>query len=480
MSAHGQNKLTCNSMGAATSLNLTDMNEVNAIANRVAIAQNTSATGLNLAARQIGTGLSSQLIPSLGSSTNFSLSQAAFALASGVGNATAVGLGLRQQKAEPSQDTSIVGIAGNLGLGVAMPIVSSMNLQATILSWSNSSGGSNMIKNLPLLAAAAGNGLGKGARNGFGLKEQKKKKKKNPSPQKRQLAGPSKDTQRWVKAVRLFTKGLSQSFVEGSNFSDLGPALKTAVSGSLNMSTMIGNIASGAGAGIGMGFAIGFNLKDGNSTPMITGDITSDELQTAAMAETFTQNLVSNLLVNSSVMEKVKQLMIDNPPQMIQGFDIAKAAEGLGRGAVEGMMIAMSSVGGLQHLIDGTFSADAIEQVPTLPPTQFNDSISGGAVGLARGLSSKATILVADVARNFTAGTQTPNEAASMKKRSVQNENEGASVGGSVYLVTSHHPLTPCRRIEVPHSTPRTANQRNSNAISDRPHDSTGKHSKGH
>lgn len=453
-------------MGTATGLNLTDEEEASAIANSIVTAYNLSATGINLAAQQLGNGLSRQLLPAVDKG-NVPVGLAAYALASGVGNATAVGLGLTKERFQPSQDSSIVGIAGNLGLGVAMPLVGKRDLKASITSWTNSSTASELIQRLPRFAAAAGIGLGKGMRNGFGLHKKNNKNNKNKNDnkndksndndndnnnennnrkqQKRQPQDVPLDSPKFPKAVRLFAKGLSQSFIEGSDFSDINAAMSAALFSSFDVPKMLGSIAAGAGAGIGTGIAVGLDIKTTNSTSTITGDISTEEVQTALAAESFTRNFFSNFLENSSAIQKARKLITDSPPQAFKGFDAAKAAEGLGRGAIEGVMTAMSSCGGLKNLITGEFPVDAFGKVPALGPTQFNDSINGAAVGFARGLSGKATILIAEVARNLTGGSQASENATMGKKRSIVDEDEGVSVGRSVRSEISHHSLTGSR-----------------------------------
>ncbi|ENI01923.1 hypothetical protein COCC4DRAFT_52618 [Bipolaris maydis ATCC 48331] len=434
-------------MGTATGLNLTDAEEASVIANSIVTAYNLSATGINLAAQQLGNGLSRQLLPAVDKG-NIPIGLAAYALASGVGNATAVGLGLTKEQFQPSQDSSIVGIAGNLGLGVAMPLVGKRDLKAAIKSWTNNSTVSELIQRLPGFAAAAGNGLGKGMRNGFGLhkkndnnnkdnnnnndnnnnRNNKKNNDNNQKQKKRQLQDVALDSPKFPNAVRLFAKGLSQSFIGGSDFSDIRAAMRASLFSSFDVPKMLGSIAAGAGAGIGTGIAVGLDIKTMNSTSTITGDISTEEVQTALAAESFTRNFFSNFLENSSAIQKAKKLITDSPPQAFKRFNAAKAAEGLGRGAIEGVMTAMSSCGGLKNLITGDFPADGCGKVPALGPTQFDDSINGAAVGFARGLSGKATILIADVARNLTGGSKVSENATMGKKRSIIDEDEGVGV----------------------------------------------------
>ncbi|KAI4698970.1 hypothetical protein J4E81_004860 [Alternaria sp. BMP 2799] len=414
-------------MGTTTALNLTDMEEANAIASSIATAYNASASGANLVAQQLGNGLSRQITPSF-DGNNFSLAPAAFALASGIGNATAVGFGLTEQRFAPSSDSSIEGLAGNFGLGVAMPIVSNIDLRATIKSLGNSSGVSSFMQNLPKIAAAAGLGLGEGARNGLGLAASEPPGSEN---QKRQSVGPTADTIDFPRTVKHFARGLSQSFIQGSNFSNLDISSMTAFPNMTELQAMLRPMVAGAGAGIGMGIAIGLNFKAVDAPPMIASNIDSDNEQTALAAEGFTQNLFSNLLINGTAIQQAKSFIANNPPQALQGLDGAKAAEGFARGTIEGVVSAMYSVGGVKNLITGDLPDTAYDNVPVLAPTQFNDTLNGSAVGFARGLTGKATILVAEIVRNLTQGMSKSDVALPSRRSIVEELHEDSSVVAS-------------------------------------------------
>ncbi|KAG9195272.1 hypothetical protein G6011_00392 [Alternaria panax] len=411
-------------MGATTALNLTNMEEANAIATNIATAYNASVTGANLAAQQLGSGLSRQITPSL-NSNNISLGPAAFALASGIGNATAVGFGLTQERFMPSRDSSVEGVAGNFGLGVAMPIISNLDLQAMVRSLGNSSSFSMLMQRLPELAAAAGIGIGEGARNGLGLTASKSPASQN---RKRQLANTTADTTDFPGTVQAFARGLSQSFIQDSNFSTLNVGTITVFPNQTELQGMLRPIAAGAGAGIGMGVAIGLNFRAADSKPILSGNITGSDEQAALTAEGFTQNLFSNLLANSSAIQQAKQFIASNPPQAFQSMDSAKVAEGFARGTIEGVVSAMYSVGGVKNLISGNVSDTAYDDVPVLAPTQFNDSVNGSAVGFARGLTGKATILIAEIARNLTQGMSKSSDARPSRKRSIGDVHEDLSV----------------------------------------------------
>lgn len=420
------------------------MTTAEAQASKVASTFNASATGLNLAAQNIGTGLAGQIAPSLGQSglTNFPIGPAAFALASGVGNSTARALGLTDRNFLPSNDSGIVSIAGNLGLGVSTPIVSKIDFQAIMKSAGGNYITTAIANQLPQIAAAAGNGLGEGARLGLKLGQSNQaasiaRKRQTPTDPFQGVDIPG--------TVNQFTKGLSQSLLTGVDVASLASTLNlTGNLGGMMDPTMFPALAAGAGSGIGMGLAIGLQFKDVNAMGLIAqeGNLISNNAQTAMAAETFTQNLVSNFLLNSTVLKDIGSTLSDNTPVLLRNVDVAKAAEGFARGTIEGVATALSSIGGLQNLLSGNFSNDALLNVPVLDATKFNDSINGSTVGFARGFMGEGTILIGDVLRKMNQGanrTATPSSS----KRDVDIPVESAAIGRATKGTKRSQLMTP-------------------------------------
>lgn len=419
-----------NSVGASTGLNITDMTTAKAQASKVASAFNATATGINLAAQNIGNGLAGQIAPSLGQSgmMNMSIGSAAYALASGIGNSTAKALKLTNQVLLPSNDSGIVAVAGNLGLGISTPILSNIDFQAVMKSVGGDGIGASLMQQLPQIAAAAGNGLGEGAKNGLGLKQTGQAAK---SVSKRQTTAGRLQGIDVPGTVNQFTKGLSQSLLTGVDIASLSSSLNlTGSLGGMIDPAMLPALAAGAGSGIGMGLAIGFTFKSVNATPLIaqSGNLSSDNLQTAMVAETFTQNLISNFLLDSTILQVVGAELSHSTPQLLKNADIAKAAEGFARGTIEGVSIALSSVGGFQNLLSGNFSDDALINVPVLDATKFNDSVNGSAVCFARGFVGEGTILIGDVLRKMGQNANKTGSAPS-RKREIEQLAEQAAVG---------------------------------------------------
>lgn len=388
------------SVGASTGLNITDLQNAQAQASKVASSFNASATGINLAVQNLGNGLAGQIAPALGSSgaLSGSIGPAVFALASGIGNATAKALNLTNQAFGPSNGSGIETIAGNLGLGVTTPIVSNIDFQAIM----NSAGGNGIAdalkKQLPQIAAAAGNGLGEGVKNGLGLQQTSQQtprsldRRQDPADPLQGIDLPA--------TVNQFTKGLSQSLLTGVDVKNIASSLNlTGNIGDIGSTVDIRALAGGAGSGIGQGLAIGFGFK---GTAEATLPAPSDGDDTTMATEIFTQNLVSKFLLNSTIVQSTGSALTDNAPQFLKDVNIAQAAEGFARGAIEGVASALSSVGGFQNLIDGNFSDNALGSVPTLPPTGFNDTLNGSAVSFARGFTGEGTILIGNVLKQMS------------------------------------------------------------------------------
>lgn len=417
-------------MGASTGLNITDIRTAEAQASKVASSFNASATGFNLAAQNLGSGLGGQIAPSLGGSglASLPIGHAAFALASGIGNSTAKALKLTEQNFQPSNGSGVVAIAGNLGLGISTPIVSNIDFQAVMKSAGGGELASTLTKQLPQIAAAAGNGLGEGAK--IGLKLGQPSQAASVS-RKRQTATDPLQGVDIPGTVNQFAKGFSQSLLTGLDVTSISNSLNlTANLGSMVDPAMFPALAAGAGSGIGMGLAIGLKFKDANAMGLIAqdGNTSSDNTRTAMVAESFTQNLVSNFLLNSTILHDIGSTFSNNTPQLIKNANVAKAAEGFARGTVEGVAAALSSIGGLQNLLDGNFTNDALMNVPVLDTTQFNDSVNGSAVGFARGFMGEGTILFGDVLKKMN---QDANKTAAppSRKRDTEVLMRGTDVG---------------------------------------------------
>jgi hypothetical protein len=432
--------LIISSMGAASGLNLSDMANINQQATRIATAFNSSATGVNLIAQNLGSGVAGQLTSSLDlDNSDIQFAPIAFALASGIGNATSRGLNLTSVELKPLTGSSLEAIAGNLGLGLTMPIVSNIDFKAITNGLGGNGVGASLMQKLPDIAAAAGHGLGEGIKTGLGLaspssSEPKIRKRQQPDDPLQGVDVPL--------AVGDFAKGLSQSILTGVDVKSLGSKLNISnPAGMADIRAMLPGLAAGAGSGIGLGISVGLNYRPSDATPLIIqdGNTSTDNVQAATAAELFTQNLVSNFLLNSTAIKDIGNTLTSSQPAFLKDLSFVKVAEGFARGTVEGAMTAFSSVGGLQNLISGNFSSDSITNVPALSPTKFDDSLNGSAVSFARGLVGEGAILVADI---FKRMKQEASDTASQprQKRAADAKDVALSIRQAPENTTSPFP----------------------------------------
>jgi hypothetical protein len=391
-------------MGAETGLNLTDMKVSAEMATKVAATYNVQPTGLNLVAQNLGRGLTAQISPSLSNSTAFSsidIGMAAFALAQGIGQGSASGLNLTQQKFMPVNDSSIMGIARNFGLGVASPLTS--NIDVNNLFSQAGAAGEQFIAQIPQIAAAAGKGFGEGASSGLGFL-------KNTTALQKRQAPADPNAVHIPGAVEQFTRGLSQSFLQSVD-------LKAAVGGSVNLNIveMLMPIAAGAGQGIGEGAAIGLGFKSDAGLTIMPGNMSSDQ-STQRIAAEFSKGLVASFLANGTAAAALANLTA-GAGGAAANIQPAMVAEGLARGLVEGSVNAISMAGGIENVLSGNFSIEMAMNMLAMASTNFNDSVNGSAVAFGRGLAGEGTLLIASMITNLT------NKAP--KRRSLEPNSAG-------------------------------------------------------
>jgi hypothetical protein len=104
----------------------------------------------------------------------------------------------------------------------------------------------------------------------------------------------------------------------------------------------------------------------------------------------------------------------------------------------------MYSVGGIKNLISGNLPDTAYDGVPVLAPTSFNDTLNGSAVGFARGLTGKATILIAEIARNLTQAIPKSSVTPPSRRSNIEDVHEDLSVGKELLSAKSFQMLTYC------------------------------------
>jgi hypothetical protein len=287
-------------MGAEKALNLTYTTNVTTNASSTVSATGQEPTGLNLVAQNLGSGLSAKLTPALRDAVP--LGKAAYALAQGLGQGSANGFGLTQEKFEPSNNSDYMSIARNVGLGLSGSIAS--NSKPRQLFIQSVFGDGDVAAQLPKLAMAAGQGLGEGASKGLGLTRATDATTR-PS-RKRQTPNNSTSTD-IPGAIESLTFGLSESFLQSANLSKIfDPS-------SLNIdldAAALRSYASGAGKGIGEGLALGLNLTTGSedSVTSPTRNIQGLNATKEQIAEQVVGGLVAGFLQNGGASAAGKAL----------------------------------------------------------------------------------------------------------------------------------------------------------------------------
>ncbi|KAF1952393.1 hypothetical protein CC80DRAFT_572612 [Byssothecium circinans] len=377
-------------MGAENGFNLTTPEQSKAQATKVAASLGQEAKGLNLVAQNVGSGFTAQIAPALGNTTNsFQVGMAAYGLAQGIGRGTAMGLNLTQMKYAPSNATDPMAVASNFGLGIAQPIAANIDVSKAF-----SGTGDQFNQMLPMIAVAAGQGLGEGASKGLGLM---KSNLTSGSPfKKRQLpAGMDPNAIDLPGTIGNFTLGLSESFLQSADLSKV-------FGGGMNMSSLMFNldatslvsISSGAGKGAGEGIAVGLNLLTAVNGTLVSPATSVNGINTTQeqAAEQFVKGMLAGFLQNGGA-QFVDSFVKQQTSSAGKNMDVAKAAEGAARGLAEGAVSALSAGGGFSKVLAGDFPKDLPMRLEALPPTTFNDSTGGAVVGFMRGLSGEGVLL---------------------------------------------------------------------------------------
>lgn len=302
----------------------------------------TNATGINLAAQNLGSGLTSKLVGSISvapAGTDMKAAKAAvdndpmtmtigagtlngvaLALAQGLGSGASQGLNLTAPSTKVAFNTSgFNGAAGNFGQGLSSTLLSGINTTSLLSkAKSGTSGfdinsllqgnGTILGSSLKQIATSAGTGLGQGTSLGLGLQSANA-----------MAASPNGS----AGAVQEFTQGLTSSFLQNGTLSKL-------------MTSMM-NAMGGPSAAMGMG--------------VTKADLDSQDPSSA-----------------TSILSKL---------------NVAAVAQGFAVGFLDG-------------------AGNTLAGIPT-PPMQtlmFNDSVGGAATGFGLGLGSQGTILVKQIVAN--------------------------------------------------------------------------------
>lgn len=296
----------------------------------------TNATGFNLAAQNLGSGLTKSLVGSISiapAGTDMkaakaaandpmammigagTLNGAALALAQGLGSGASQALKFTAPSDKAAFNTSgINGAAGNLGQGLTSTFLSGINttsLLSKAMSGVNindliQGNGTILGSSLSQLAASAGTGLGQGTTVGLGLQ--------NAATMETSPNGSAG-------AVQDFTMGLTSSFLQNGTLSKL-------------MTSLMGSAGPSTAMGMGVTEA---DMSSGSSST----------------------------------------------PSFLANLNIAAVAQGFAVG-----------------LLDGAGNTLAGMATPPMQTLMFNDSVGGAATGFGLGLGAQGTTLVKQVLAN--------------------------------------------------------------------------------
>jgi hypothetical protein len=367
-----------------------------------ASASPSNGSNLLVIARNLGLGISTPIASTINfknltsqASASFSsvpLGLVAFSLAQGIGQGVSTGLNLTQKQFDPANNSDFTSLAQNLGLGIASPIASSVDVQ-TLIKQARASEGISMAR-LSDFAGSIGAGLGEGASRGLGLE------KTDPSgtASRKRQAAQNPNAQDFPGIVQNFTMGLSEAFLQSS---DLNKTLSS-IGLNVNLSNIsLLSLASGAGRGVGEGIAIGLNtdaLRNlSSNSSVVSGN--GVDLDQERAAELFTKGLLATFLQNGGV-KSVSDAISAETENLTASVDVRKTAEGVARGLVEGSIHALSQAGGFQKVLAGDFPVELAFNISSLPASSFNDSLNGSAVAFTRGLASEGILLISKLIKS--------------------------------------------------------------------------------
>ena len=289
----------------------------------------------------------------------------------------------KRQAASTSSSLDLNTIAEDFTQSLSSSFLSSVDLkslftQATSGVGGNSSGGLTGMIGSSL--AAAGAGLGLGAAVGLGLQQD----------QAMDAAAASTDVPGIAKD---FTFQLATSFLQNGTLNSLQKSITS--SGTGNIMAVLGPAAQGAGSGIGQGVAVGLGLQGADTAPApVGGDV-------AMVARGFTFGLTDSFLANGTVLKLAtiaKSLAGNSSSFNLQSVSVAKAAEGLARGLVDGAGESINNAGGFQSILDGgnatAIMASSSSTTSLADSSVFNDTVGGVATSFGRGLGGEGVALV--------------------------------------------------------------------------------------
>ncbi|PQE20691.1 cytochrome b b6 petb protein [Rutstroemia sp. NJR-2017a BBW] len=335
--------------------------------------QQTSAMkpeGINKLAGNLGFGVSNALAGSFNTSIlTAGAGGAASALGAGLGGGTATGLGINKSVIAAPSGTGIPLIAGNLGSGLTQALFSNVDMSKIM--------GAVSPGQLSSAVVNAGKGLGEGAAQGLALPM-------NPAAAARKLKlRAMTNTTGGLNADAIsfgFTKALSSSFL-GSV--DVQALANKAMSGSSNLTSMVGPSLVSAGSGFGSGAAQSLGLQNAAVAPVTDANAPAPEI-----AQNFAYQLTTSFLANGTLPALQKKLMSSTMMVNISAM-LGPAAQGAGSGIGQGAAVGL----GLQ---DPSSAQTPMGGSVAMVARDFSYGLTSSflANGTVANLQSKATALL--------------------------------------------------------------------------------------
>ncbi|KAJ8066569.1 hypothetical protein OCU04_005621 [Sclerotinia nivalis] len=356
-------------------------------------------SGINAIANNLGFGVSNALAGSLNTSSFTSGAGAASAaLGSGLGGGTASGLGLNKSAVAAPNGTGIPSIIGNLGNGLTQSLFSNIDM-------------SKIMGGLPtgMLQSAvvnAGKGLGEGAAEGLNLPMNTATTMKMEMKRAAEAAAAGTNATGSGLNVDMvaygFTKSLSSSFLGAVDVQKLA---SQAMSGSSNLSSMVGPVLVGAGSGLGAGAAQGLGLSNAAVAPTTGPDTAGPEV-----AHNFAYGLTTNFLANGTLQTLQTKLMSIMSMSNISGM-LGPAARGAGSGIGQGAAVGL----GLQ---DPSTAQTPMDGGIATTARDFSYGLTSNflANGTVSRLQAKAASLLGGGSNSSTGGIMSALQGVSVSK----------------------------------------------------------------
>ncbi|KAK7927431.1 hypothetical protein PG985_004429 [Apiospora marii] len=419
--------------GAASSLNLTSMQNAKAIGAKVAASAGMENTGLNPTIESTSSGLIATLLGSVdlnsltsgaGAGLTDQLGPAANGLAVGIGNGLVKGLNIgkadtgaatpatgqnpptrRQTSPAPTTSSAAGGILGNVslpdvannfGFGLTNTIASGVDFNKIKSMLGGSVDTSQLMAQLGPAALGLSSGIGNGLVNGLKINTV-------PPPTGNDVPN----------IANSFGYGLTNSVASNINIKQIGDQLSSltggaGLGGNKSLAQILPPAAAGLGKGLGQGVAVGLGAQPDPGQIAIQ-DMPNGDIDFDGVSRSLAFGLTSRLLANGTIQKITSDPSIlglgglssgGGASDLLGKINIGQAAGGLARGFIQGAGDGITAMGGIKALIDG--NASSATDIP-LTPLNMDDSLGGAAVGLGQGAGSQGVAVAKLLVTQFKA-----------------------------------------------------------------------------